>query len=174
MMTYRNCDRRFPFLWESADQPEARWNFAGGGPVQYLADTPDGAWAEFLRHEEIVEEVDFAGIARALWAVDADTENLDTPDLPEATMTGGASTYPTCQAEAQRLRDAGARGITAPSAALLPRTAGGYRIDTGFQPGPPRDGRVYVLFGTQPEATGWIIVDQGRPPLELLRRVQHI
>jgi hypothetical protein len=46
-MLFRHTDPRFPFLWESTDQPPARWHDRGEGPVQYLADTPDGAWAEF-------------------------------------------------------------------------------------------------------------------------------
>ena len=69
MIAFRHCDRRWPFLWESAVQPQARWHGEGEGPVQYLADTPDGAWAEFLRHEEITDEADLAGVSRALWAV---------------------------------------------------------------------------------------------------------
>ena len=56
MIVYRHADARFPFLWESADQPPARWHGSGEGPVQYFADTPDGAWAEFVRHEGITEE----------------------------------------------------------------------------------------------------------------------
>ena len=66
MIAFRHCDRRWPFLWESAVQPQARWHGDGEGPVQYLADTPDGAWAEFLRHEEITDEADLAGVSRAL------------------------------------------------------------------------------------------------------------
>ena len=174
MTTYRNADRRFPFLWESIEQPAARWNRAGDGPVQYLADTPDGAWAEFLRHEEIADAVDLTGVSRALWAIDIDTAGLSAPDLPVATMTGGLSTYPICQDEARRLRDEGSRGVTAPSAALVPGTAGGYHVNGGFCAGPPRDGRVHVLFGPQPEAIGWAIVDEGRPPTELLRRVRQL
>src|SRR5205823_2277822 len=30
----------------------------GDGPAQYFADTPVGAWAEFLRHEGITDEAD--------------------------------------------------------------------------------------------------------------------
>jgi hypothetical protein len=56
MIVYRHADARFPFLWEGASQPPARWHGPGEGPVQYFADTPDGARAEFLRHEGIVEE----------------------------------------------------------------------------------------------------------------------
>lgn len=173
MIAFRNCDRFRPFLWEAPDQPAGRWNQAGDGPVQYLADTPDGAWAEFLRHEEIVDEVDLAGISRALWAIDVDTDGLDAPDLPLTTMTGGLSTYPSCQEEARRLRDRGAPGITVPSAALMAGSAGGYQVDNGVREGPRRDGRVHVLFGARPDAVGWAIVAEGHPPVEILDRVRH-
>lgn len=172
-MYFRNCDRRFPFLWESTNQPAARWNGRGEGPVQYLADTPDGAWAEFVRHEEIVDEVDLTGVSRALWAVQLDEPHLRTPDLPEAVTSGDPDTYEVCQQEARRLRTEGAAALVAPSAALLPGTAGGYRVELGFQPGPRRTGQVYVLFGTRPHANGWQIVDAGCPPTELLSKVRH-
>src|SRR5262245_40501368 len=55
MILFRQVDARFPFLWEDARQPAGRWHAAGDGPAHYFADTPDGAWAEFLRHEEITE-----------------------------------------------------------------------------------------------------------------------
>ena len=70
MIVFRHTDRRFVFLWEGPDQPAARWHGDGEGPVQYVVDTPDGAWAEFLRHEEIVTSEDVATIRRALWAVE--------------------------------------------------------------------------------------------------------
>ena len=77
MILFRHCDRRFPFLWESSAQPGARWHAEGEGPVQYFADTPSGAWAEFLRHEGVREEKDLGGIRRALWAVEVRVEALD-------------------------------------------------------------------------------------------------
>lgn len=173
MITFRNCDRRYTFLWEVSDQPASRWNHKNDGPVQYLSDTPDGAWAEFLRHEEIVDEVDLAGIKRALWAVEVALDGLDAPDLPHSTLVGDHSTYPSCQEEARRLRKAGSRGIIVPSAALVAGSAAGYRVDGGFQEGSPRDGRVYVLFGVRPTAVGWAVVDEGCPPTEILGRVRH-
>ena len=174
MIGFRNCDRRWPFLWEIRNQPAARWNHEGDGPAQYVADTPDGAWAEFLRHEEITDELDLAGVSRALWSVDVDVTGASEPALPRGVMTGDLSSYPECQAEARHLRDHGVTEISAPSAALEPGGAGGYRVEIGFCPGVPRDGIVYVLFGARPDVTGWLIVDDGRPPVELLRRVRHL
>lgn len=174
MICYRNCDRRWPFLWEISDQPAARWNAAGDGPAQYLADTPYGAWAEFLRHEEIRDEIDLMGVSRALWAVDVDVADAATPRLPKDVMTGNVSTYAACQAEARGLRDDGVRELQAPSAALRAGQASGYRVEIGFQKGPLADGVVYVLFGARPEVVGWLVVDEGRPPVEVLSRTQYL
>lgn len=174
MILFRNCDRRWPFLWETSHQPAARWNGPNDGPAQYFADTPDGAWAEFLRHEEITDPLDLEGISRAMWCIDIEIEHTVNPDLPTATMVGNLTTYPDCQKEARRLRDQGADTIRAPSAALRPRAASGYRVELGFRPGPPRDGQVIVAFGTRPSAVGWLIVDQGRPPTDLLTHIRPL
>lgn len=174
MICYRNCDRRWPFLWEIADQPAARWNAAGDGPAQYLADSPYGAWAEFIRHEEIRDEADLMGVSRALWAVDVDMADAVSPGLPDAVMTGGLWTYTACQAEARRLRDRGVTELRAPSAALQPGAASGYRVEMGFVNGPTMDGFIFVLFGARPNVIGWLIVDEGKPPIEALRRTRYL
>src|SRR5207248_739587 len=121
MIVYRHTDLRFPFLWESADQPRARWHERGEGPVQYFADTPDGAWAEFLRHEGITEESELANVRGALWAIELpDDLQPEAPQLPQPVLTGGIRTYEECRKEARRLRREGAAALRAPSAALLP------------------------------------------------------
>ena len=173
MIGFRHADPRYPFLWESRSQPAGRWHAAGDGPAHYFSDTADGAWAEFLRHEEITEPEDAAGISRALWVVDLGAQPAAQPALPPAVSTGGPGTYPNCQSEALRLRGQGATGITAPSAALLPGTAGGWRVAGGLHPGPARDGKVIVLYGPRPNLTGWIATAAGRPSSELLPCVRH-
>lgn len=173
MKVFRHADPRFPFLWESTEQPPARWHGENEGPAHYLADTPEGAWAEFLRHEEIRDIEDLEGIRRALWLVEVTEPPDSQPELEESTLVGGPETYPACQAEAARLRHAGAQGLTALSAALRPGRARGWRVDQGLQEGPPRDGKVVVLFGHRPDLLGWRVVDQGRPPLEALTKVRH-
>lgn len=174
MICYRHADPRLPFLVESADQPAARWNDTGEGPVQYLSDTPDGAWAEFLRHEEITDPADLATVRRALWAVEVPEERWVAPDLPTQVMTGGPSTYPACRAAAREARAAGAPGLVAPSAALMPGAAHGWRVDRGLVPGPARDGRTIVLFGPRPGLVAWAAVAEGRPRDDLLRLVRHL
>lgn len=173
MIAYRHADRRFPFLWEGGGQPPARWHDAGDPPTQYLSDTPDGAWAEFLRHEEITDPADLATVARALWVVELGDEQLPASRLPGATLLGSPTTYPVCRAEARRLRRAGRLGLTAPAAALKPGAAAGWRVRGGLRPGEPRDGKTIVLFGERPDLLGWKACDTGRPGEELLAMVRR-
>ncbi len=172
MIGFRHADPRYPFLWEETDQPAARWHAAGDGPAQYFSDTPDGAWAEFLRHEEIVDPHDLATIRRALWAVDLGEPSLARPDLPRETLTGGRASHAACRTEASRLRRKGVRGIEAPSAALVSGGARGWRVDGGLQPGGSRDGRVFVLFGRRPDLVGWRATAAGQPSEELVALVR--
>ena len=174
MILFRHGDPRFPFLWEDASQPEARWHATGEGPAHYLADTPDGAWAEFLRHEGITEAADLATVQRAIWAIEVPDGELAQPKLPEPTLRGGISTYASCQVEARRLREKGAIGLAAPSAALKPATPSGWRVKSGLQPGRARHERVIVLFGPRPDLVGWAACAAGRPRDDLLPRVNPL
>lgn len=174
MILYRHNDNRFPFLWEDASQPGARWHRPGEGPAQYLADTPGGAWAEFLRHEEITEEADLEGVERAMWAVEVGEPDTVAPELSEAVTLGGRATYPACQDEAARLRAVGATALKTKSAALEDGQACGWRVELGFRAGPVADGMTFVLFGRRPELIGWLVVDRGRPPVEVLAAVRHL
>jgi hypothetical protein len=171
---YRHADPRFPFLWESDQQPAARWHAGHSGPAHYFSDTPYGAWAEFLRHEAITDAADLRGINRAIWAVELGNAPTHTPKLPTATLQGGVSSYAACQREAQRLRDRGATGLCSPSAALLPGGATGWQVNAGLTAGPSRNGEVYVLFGTRPDLLGWKVVEIGQPPTYLLKRVRPL
>lgn len=166
---FRHCDPRFGFLWLSAAQPEARWHGAGEGPANYFADTPTGAWAEFLRHEGITEAADLAGVRRSLWAVELPVNGYETAELPSVLLEGGVASDPTCQAIARALRNAGAQRLEAPSAALLPGGASGSRAtEAGLgSAAPARDGQVWVLFG-QVDLRGWLAVDGGTPPAPVL------
>jgi RES domain len=174
MIVYRHADPRFPFLWESNGQASARWHGPGEGPVQYFADTPDGAWAEFLRHEGITDESELVNVRRALWAVEVpDYLHTKMPRLDQAAMTGGLNTYEECQKEARRLRSRGAAALRAPSAALLPGTAGGWKVDGGLQPAAERNGTVLAVFGARPDFVGWMAAFAARPRSHLLARVRH-
>jgi hypothetical protein len=175
MIVYRHTDPRFPFLWESADQPPARWHGPGEGPVQYFADTPDGAWAEFLRHEGVTEQSELANVRRALWAIELpDDLAPETPRLRKRVLTGGIESYDACRKEARRLRAKGAETLRATSAALLPGGARGWTVDGGLKPGAERDGVVFAVFGPRPELVGWTATFEGRPRSDLLNRVRHL
>ncbi|MGH7388322.1 MAG: RES domain-containing protein [Candidatus Rokuibacteriota bacterium] len=174
MIAFRHGDPRYPFFWEDGAQPAARWHAAGEGPVQYLCDTPDGAWAEFLRHEEIRTPEDLVTVRRALWAIDVGDEPRASAELPREILGGGPETYRACQAEARRLRAGGATGFVAPAAALLPGGARGWRTDGGLQPADSRDGRVIVLFGRRPELVGWAATAAGRPRDDVLAKTRYL
>jgi hypothetical protein len=175
VIAFRHCDSRFPFLSAAATQPPARWNGPSEGPVNYFADTPVGAWAEFLRHEGITNAADLSGVARSLWAVEIPDDGYQRPALAEAVLKGGRRTYRDCQAEAARLRALGASRIEAPSAALVPHGASGWIVDPAIKPVPEgRDGRVFVIYGPQPSLIGWPTVEAGSPPERVLPLVVHL
>lgn len=173
MIVFRVAPTEVPFLWESNDQPEGRWHGHGEGPVHYFADTPDGAWAELLRHEEIQESEDLLGIRATLWAVEIGDSSGVEPKLSHKTFTGGRETYIKCQEEARRLRNTGADKLVVLSAALLPGCARGWCVNSGLQSGPDRNGKVIVLFGKQPNLIGWIAIKEGKPDERLLSYVRY-
>lgn len=172
---FRHSDPRFGFLWATPAQPAARWHGQGEGPVNYFADTPTGAWAEFLRHEGIVDPEDLAGVRRSLWVVELPAGRYASPTLPAEQTEGGLATYQACQAEARRLRAAGATRLQTRSAALHGGRAHGWLSrGGGAEPSPvPRDGMVCVLFGHL-DLVGWLAVDAGSPPAVVLDLVRPL
>jgi len=116
--SFRVCDRRYPFLWATSDQPPGRWHDAGEGPCHYLSTTAKAAWAEIVRHEEIRNEEDLEDLCLTLWEVDV-PDVFVAPSLGLNTLTGGEASYALCRAEARRLRAGGVLGVKATSAALL-------------------------------------------------------
>ena len=172
MIAFRHADPRFPFLRETASSAAGRWNVPGR-LTHYFSDTPDGAWAEFLRHEEIRDPADLSHVRRALWAVELGDPPAVRPRLSAGTLTGGRASWAPCQREAVRLRAAGQEGLTAPSAALVPGGAHGFRVEGGQRPGRARDGFTIVLFGARPDLIGWQAAGSGAPSDDLLRRVRH-
>lgn len=173
MIAFRQVDARYPFLWEDSRQPAGRWHADGDGPAHYFADTPDGAWAEFLRHEEITDAADLETIRRQLWAVDIGDAPAERPALAERVLTGDPDSYERCQAEARRLRNSGARRIAALSAALVRGGAAGFEVDSGVHHAASRDGLVIVIFGPPEGLIGWVASDAGYPSTDLLDRVHH-
>lgn len=162
MIAFRQVDARYPFLWEDASQPAGRWHADGEGPAHYFADTPDGAWAEFLRHEEITDLNDVKTIRRRMWAVEIGDPPTVRVDLSIDILTGGPETYPGCQEAVRAIRDRGGRRVAAVTAALKPGGAHGSRI-----------GLTIVIFGPPDELLGWVAGEEARPSVDLLDRVNH-
>jgi hypothetical protein len=171
---FRHADPRQGFLWETSAQPPARWHAAGEGPAHYLADTADGAWAEFLRHENITDAADLDGVARSLWAINVDDTSVEDATTLQLPTDLGVRGYAQCQDAARSARAAGATAVKAPSAALLPGTAGGLVCDGGLQNASPADGEVWVLFGPRPDLHGWRCVQEGTAPRNVLTAVRHM
>ena len=174
---FRHGDARFPFLWEAGPQPPARWHGTGDAPATYLADSPDAAWAELLRHEEITDPADLAGISRRMWAVEVPDHVVAGAlgaNLPARTLTGGRRSYPSCRRHAAALRAAGATALLAPSAAVISGRARGQKVVGGLVEADQRDGRVLVLFGGDwPDVRAWAAVDVGAPTLRQLGLARH-
>lgn len=171
MRWFRHADPRYPFLWEGAEQPSARWHGSGEGPAQYFSDTPAGAWAEHLRHEAITDPDDLADVTRSMWAVeipDSDLDGAATPFLPTSTLSGDLHSYQACRVEARRLRAGGALALQVMSAALLPGGATSQHTDGGLRFGARADGRTLVLFGPRPLLDGWRVVEGARLDIGLL------
>ncbi|PZM83454.1 MAG: hypothetical protein DKT66_09885 [Candidatus Melainabacteria bacterium] len=161
---FRQSDANYPPLWEDgAFQRAARWHGNGQGPAQYFADTPDGAWAELLRHEEILEPLSAEEFAdrfnRTLWAVE-----VDLPDqicdmekrVSGGELIGDELSYNVCQKAAIEAREENYIAIMAPSAALVEEGANGVCVGNGvLNSGPARQGRVFVVFRAMPETICW-------------------
>jgi len=173
MIAFRHVDARYPFVWDDTRQPAGRWHAGGDGPAHYFADTPDGAWAEFLRHEDITDEADLRTVRRQMWAVEIGDAAAHAVDLPTAVLTGGPETYARCQRYAADARRAGVTRLVARSAALVEGGATGRRIGRAGGDDVERNGRVMVIFGSPADFVGWIAGTDARPSADLLPRVHH-
>jgi hypothetical protein len=168
---WRNTPPGLAFLWEQDNAMPARWHRRGEGPAQYLADTPSGAWAEFLRHEEIIDPDDVVGLSRDLWAIEVDDGVVAeaTPmEADDRVLRGGTESYANCQLLAAAARAEGATAVSAPSAALVEGEAAGWRVDQGLIRAPAANGRVVVLYGRRPDLVAHKAVAAGHPPRELV------
>ncbi|MCT0224863.1 RES family NAD+ phosphorylase [Synechococcus sp. CS-1328] len=179
---FRVCDRRYPFLWHTPGQQQGRWNRAGDQPVHVLASTPTLAWAEWIRHQEIHDPQDLDGIAAALWAVLLPAawgaEDLPAVTLPLDVVLGTTERDQQArQALVDQLRQQGAQGLKAPSAALhqshsaLPcvRVCDGAEVAELL----PIPAEVILLWCPAEQLPGWCCVPQGRPGPELLPLVRR-
>lgn len=172
MIVFRNADPRYPFLWETTNQPGARYHQDGDGPAQYFADTANGAWAEFLRHAEITDVDELEDVRRAMWCIEISDDIPPVSALPPTIATGDKTSYAACQDYASSLRKRGQNRIHEKSAALVPGGARGSRVNKGLQNGPAREGVIVVIFDYLPNETGWRIC-VGSPPVHVLAVTKH-
>lgn len=126
---YRQVDPRWPPLYRSSGEPRptqesGRWHRQGEEYVQYMSLEPAGAWCELVRREEIRDHDRRSAVRRNLWRITvqehdiADLSGFDT--FEECGLDPGIAVGPRAKAQAlgAELREAGYRGVLAPSAAL--------------------------------------------------------
>ena len=170
MIWYRHADPRYPFLWESADQPPARWHGEGEGPAHYLSDTAEGAWAEYLRHEEITELDDLRGIRRSIWAVEVPAREVRASAMIPVgpAVLGGLASHQRCRRVARKVRRTGHSALRVAAAALVAGGAHGWHVDGGTEPAPDRTAMTLVLFGRRPDLVGWSAAHIAQPDPHIL------
>lgn len=113
-------------LWVSPNSRRGRWNHPEHGTVaQYCSLDVASAIAEMVRSENLREIEEARELRVSVWELRVDEgaiADYSTPDRAEAQgFAWGqllSDRWEGCQAEGSRIRDAGGRGVLAPSAAL--------------------------------------------------------
>ncbi len=172
-VAFRWSDYDVP-LWARPNTGALRWNRAGQAPTQYMSLSPDGAWAELIRAERLRTVEELRLVSMPMWVLRVRETNLaDYSTFEKARAAGfppGAlvdEDYSLCEAEADRLRASGFRGVLAPSAALpgaVNLTLFGRRLTV------PWDYPERSLMASFIPAKRLAV---GRPPEELLALVRH-
>lgn len=137
--------------------------------MHYLATTPTVAWAEWIRHQEIVDPADLQGVAAALWAVLIPAHWSDQ-DLPAGQISMELVLGATPEAENARLalvdqlREQG-------SDRALPCI----RVRDGTEHGDALQipAAMVLLWCAAEQLPGWCCVPEGRPGPELLPLVRR-
>ncbi len=168
---FRYSSYDVPF-WVRANTTDERWHVAGDGTTQYLSATPDGAWAELIRNENLRSEADLSLVAMPLWqarielARIADYRDFETAERagfnPESLIDDDQRA---CRVEGKRLKEAGFAGVLYPSAALP-----GEQNLALFGP------KILLPWGSPRRLASGIPGTQltvGTPPKNLLPRVRH-
>lgn len=167
------------FRWSSYDVPfwarpntrPGRWNRLGDDPTQYWSLSPDAAWAELIRHENLRSEAELDLVRMSFWICRVPTMRLidlrheaerDKYDLAEDALI--ADDWRECQ-ELRAVLQRRAAGVIAPCAALPDEpnlTLFGARRAIDFDARP-------ALASAVPVAKAAI----GRPPDGLVERVRR-
>ncbi|MGE4425512.1 MAG: RES family NAD+ phosphorylase [Solirubrobacteraceae bacterium] len=171
LIAFRQTDYDVPF-WARSNGFPARWNAAGDPPTQYWSLHPDGAWAEYLRQEEVGDEEAAGRIRRTIWSCRVPRGMFVDLREPETCETYGvapealvAPDWLPCQVLASRLRTDGCPGILSPCAAL-----DGHTNLTIFGAKRAIDWQRRPALRSQIPAA---VVAVGRPPAGLVERVER-
>lgn len=169
---FRYSSYDVPF-WVRPNTTDERWHSAGDSATQYLSATPDGAWAELIRNENLRSEADLSLVQMPLWQARIDQAHIaDYGDFetaqrarfnPEALIDDDQTV---CRAEGRRLREAGFAGVLYPSAALP-----GEQNLVIFGP------RILLSWGASRRLASGVPGSRltvGAPPRDLLPRVRHV
>jgi RES domain-containing protein len=169
-VAFRYSDYDMPF-WARANTLDGRWHCAATQPTQYLSLSPDAAWADRIRHENLRNELEVAMIRMPLWVAMIDENRIaDYATFDKAEAAGFPpdalvdDDWTRCQEEGERLRALGFRGVLAPASALP-----GEKCVTLF------GGRRAVDWDDEPLVASAIrakIVTVGSPPTDLVHRVR--
>lgn len=161
-------------VWARPNSAAQRWNRTREAPTQYLSCTPEGAWAELVRAEDLTTVAEVRLVSMPLWALrvretrvaDYGTfEKADAAGFPPDALVD--EDHERCRAEATRLREHGFRGVLAPSAALpgvVNLTLFGSRLAVDWDCA--EDRRLGSFLPAKQLAVG-------RPPDDLLPRVRQ-
>lgn len=167
---FRYTDYDVPF-WSRQNSRPGRWHRRGDPPTQYWSMTPDGAWAELIRTENLRSEANLDLVRMPMWACRApmigllnltDIDVQDAQGITEQELVG--DDWTPCQALGGAIRGAGT-GVIAPCAAL-----DGHANVTIFGARRAIDWRDRPALARTVPAT---VVAVGRPPAGLVERVRR-
>lgn len=169
---FRYSSYDVPF-WARPNTTDERWHNVGDGPTQYLSATPDGAWAELIRNENLRSENELRLVEMPLWQARVEQGRIaDYRGFETAAKAGFDpemlihDDHSMCRTEGRRLREAGFAGVLYPSSALPGEenlVLFGAKISLPW--GAPRR-----LASGIPAAR----LTVGAPPADLLPRVRHV
>jgi RES domain-containing protein len=168
LVAFRYCSYDVPF-WVRPNTREGRWNRIGDPPTQYWALSPEAAWAELIRHEDLRTEEALAELRMPMWVCRVPATGIVDLCDPAVRARYGLTLddltdedWTACQCASATLRQE-VRGVIAPSAALP-----GARTLTLFGP------RRLIALEDRPalaSAVPGAVVAIGRPPPGLLVRI---
>lgn len=123
-VAFRWSDYDVP-LWTRPNTSALRWSRARQEPTQYMSLSPEGSWAELIRSERLHTVDELSLVSMPMWVLRVRETNLADYSTFEQAQAAGFppqalvdEDYERCEAEADRLREGGFRGVLAPSAAL--------------------------------------------------------